>query len=122
MPKQFRTYVEDYGGLKVIKSSKNPDKLYWGLPAVFTEEQLDKFFLSDAVKKRLSSLKEGTVLRLGKISSNSWHCIMVDKTFNQGKIDVLEVELKQINAEIKALVGDKMKRANEIREELKGLY
>jgi hypothetical protein len=73
------------------------------------------------IKNKLKKIKPGTILKLCKISLTDYHVVMLDTSYDQDKIDALEKDLKQVNEEINVLVGDKIKIANQIRNELKKL-
>jgi prefoldin subunit 5 len=57
-------------------------------------------------------------LKLGSVSNSQWNGIIVETKFIPEQVDALETELETLNKEIKELVGNKMKRINEIRNEL----
>lgn len=122
MSRLFRNCQYYFGEKKLYKlDAKNPDAIAWGIPIIFSEDQIDSLNVSATTKKRLHSLKEGSILELGLVSSTSRQAIVVETTYDQEKISALEAELKQLNKEIRELVGGKMKRVDEIRKELKEL-
>jgi hypothetical protein len=118
--KTYRCYK--YNGTDLIAlPTKNLKTLWWGLPAIFYDYQIDNFHLSMPIKNKLKKIKPGTILKLCKISLTDYHVVMLDTSYDQDKIDALEKDLKQVNEEINVLVGDKIKIANQIRNELKKL-
>lgn len=122
MARIFRNCQYYWFEKKLVKlQAKNPNELAWGIPIIFSEDQIDSLNVSKTTKKRLHSLKENSILQLGLVSNQCRQAIVVETKYDQEKIEVLEAELKQLNKEIRELVGDKMKRADEIRKELKEL-
>jgi len=124
--KQFRLYEKHFSRELVRIPAKNLAKTWWGWPAVFTVADLDTpafQHVKPTMKKRLRGLTPGTELYLMRVSGQSTLIAMVDEDgFDRSEVERLELELKQVNAEIQRVAGTLIKRANELRENLKRLY